>query len=232
MLAGALGACAGVTRPAPPGDVPVPAQPPVPERRTVRTDTAWTRAYVPGVPVRYRLRWRSESIDGRTVQGRATATFTPPDSLWLEYRAPFGRRGEAGLVGRRVVHASPQEARALLAPWPLLWTALGVLWTPAENRVDPLGHVGADRRTWQIRIGDTLVTWVERPGPPAAVTVQVIVRDRPTGSARVELDPARRPAGGRILLRAPRRLLSFEIEGIEVLPVGGTLLPTLPGDVP
>jgi hypothetical protein len=207
----ALGCSGGPSpSPAPPAPGPPPAVAGVQP-----ADTApWLDDLLPVRPLRYVIRWRLET-PVREVRGRAEAILAPPDTLRFEYRAPFGRRGTALIIGGAIARADPEDdVRHLIRAVPLFWAALGIPWTPGRGR-----PVGGDRLTWRVEWGDTVLTYVRRTGTPPALTAQLTAAGEPVGSSYASLDRTTgQPTDGRVQIAAARALLWFRIERID--PIG------------
>ncbi len=168
----------GLSSIAPEGFAPAPSS-------TVR---GWIRSLTPSRPRLYQIQpWRYRNERGAAA-GRASIRVVPPDSLRFDYRGPFGRAGNAVIVGDSALWvAGADDFEGLLTFAPLLWTALGIPPMPPESA--PLfSLVGDDFRAWRyILAGDTL-DFILTGSPPVRLRGEIRREGRVLGQVAVEFD--------------------------------------------
>lgn len=200
-LALAGSACAGRIRSiAPENLAPIPAD----------TARAWAAALRPGAPLQFDLRWSYENREGR-ASGRAVARYAPPDTLRFDYRGPFGRSGNALIIGDTVVWSEPEGDLDNLVPVaPVLWAALGIVTREsADSRF--LGAATpaqrAWRQVWDARALDYIVVGDPRP----RLLAELREDDRILGVAEVELagPPPTHPTSA--VMRFPDQRSTFSL---------------------
>jgi hypothetical protein len=108
----------------------------------------WVAPYVPKGSVQYDLHWTLRNARG-SVKNRAAVRIAPPDSLRLDFRAPFGKSGAGVVVGDSVIWAKPEgDVSELLKAAPLFWAALGMPREPGKD-VRVFALESPERRAWR-----------------------------------------------------------------------------------
>ena len=128
----------------------------------------------------YEIRpWRFRNERG-PASGRAAVRMSPPDSLRFDYRGPFGRSGNAVLVGDSVLWMSNDDFQGLVTFAELFWTSLGLPPVPPDT-VQIYALADRNIRAWRyILAGDTLNFRLE--GSPASLLLaEVRRRGEPLG---------------------------------------------------
>ena len=178
MLVGVVGCTSGLSTLAPVGFVPT-------NRETVRE---WVGELAIRQPRLYEIRpWRYRNERG-SAAGRASIRVSPPDSMRFDYRGPFGRSGNAVVVGDSALWVTSDDGfEGLFTYAPLFWAALGLPQMPADSA--PLyGLVRDDVRAWRyILAGDTL-DFVLRGTPARRLEGEMRRQGQILGQVRVDLD--------------------------------------------
>jgi len=198
------------------GSSPVPS-PRVAVPATVIEAVDLLQDFIPEHPSRYDLEWTYQR-QGRTTRGRAVTTFIPPDSLHFEYRAPFGRRGEAVFIGQRVIWANPEETvKTLIPATQLFWVVLGIPLPPDEVE-PPRITLRADGWALQYVTGDTVLVFNHTRGSPSNLTAMLTHDGRVFGTAYVAFsDSTALPARGRMMFPGSSALFSATFEAVDRL---------------
>ena len=168
----------GLSSIAPEGFEPAPAS-------TVR---GWISSLTPSRPRLYQIQpWRYRNERG-AASGQASIRVVPPDSLRFDYRGPFGRAGNAAIVGDSALWVVGADAfEGLLTFAPLFWTALGIPPMPPESAA-LFNLVGDDFRAWRyISAGDTL-DFILTGSPPASLRGEIRREGLVLGQVVVEFD--------------------------------------------
>ena len=95
----------------------------------------WIAEFAPSEPRLYEIRpWRYRTERGAAA-GRASIRIVPPDSLRFDYRGPFGKAGNAAVVGNSALWVSEgDDIEGLITYAPLLWAALGLPQMPPRAK--------------------------------------------------------------------------------------------------
>lgn len=145
----------------------------------------WVAEYGPAKPVRYDLRWTYRTARGST-RNRAVVRVSPPDSLRLDFRGPFGKSGAAVFVGDSGIWSRPEgDLRDLLAAAPLFWAALGMPRAPGPD-VSVSALVTPERRAWRYAgVADTF-DFVELRQEPRRLLAEMRRAGRILGRSEAE----------------------------------------------
>ncbi len=178
-LAGALAACTpSLSSISPVGFTPA-------DRAVV---AGWIAEFAPSEPRLYEIRpWRYRTERGAAA-GRASIRIVPPDSLRFDYRGPFGKAGNAAVVGNSALWVSEgDDIEGLITYAPLLWAALGLPQMPPDT-VELYSLTGDDFRAWRYTLtGDTL-DFILRGSPVHRLQAEMRRGGRVLGQATAEVD--------------------------------------------
>lgn len=148
----------------------------------------WVAEFAPAHARLYEIRpWRYRTERG-SASGRASIRIVPPDSLRFDYRGPFGKSGNAALVGDSALWVSEgDDLEGVITYAPLLWAALGLPPVPPDT-VDLYSLTGDDLRAWRyILAGDTLDV-ILRGSPVRRLLAEMRRGRQVLGQATVEVD--------------------------------------------
>ena len=149
----------------------------------------WVAGYTPGQDVRYDLRWTYRTARGST-KNRAAIRISPPDSLRLDFRGPFGKSGAAVVIGDSGVWSRPEgDFKDLLRAAPLFWAALGMPRAPGRG-VSVLALETPERRAWRYAgVSDTF-DFVELHQKPRRLLAEMRRGGRVIGRSEAEFNEA------------------------------------------
>ena len=147
----------------------------------------WLAEMTPSRPRLYEVRpWRFRNERG-SVGGRASIRIVPPDSLRIDYRAQFGRSGNAAVVGDSALWMTSDDFEGLVTFAPLFWTALGMPPVPPDTA--PLfSLVGDDFRAWRYILAQDTLDFVVRGSPAVSLLGEIRRQGQVLAQATVELD--------------------------------------------
>jgi hypothetical protein len=142
------------------------------------------------IPVRsrlYELRpWRYRNENG-SASGRAAIRIVPPDSMRFDYRGPFGKSGNAVLVGDSALWMSGEDFEGLVTYAPLFWTALGMPPVPPAG-VALYSLTGNDIRAWRYILAQDTLDFVLQGSPARRLLGEIRRQGVVLAQATVELD--------------------------------------------
>jgi hypothetical protein len=151
------------------------------------TVRSWIGELTPTRPRLYRIRpWRFRTENG-SAAGRAAIRIAPPDSMRFDYRGPFGRSGNAVVVGDSALWMSGEDFKGLVTYAPLFWTALGIPPVPPDT-ADVFQLTGDDFRAWRYILAQDTLDFVMYGSPAARLVGEVRRQGRVLAQTRVELD--------------------------------------------
>jgi hypothetical protein len=180
---------------------------------------AWVAELAPARARLYEIRpWRYRTERG-SAAGRASIRIVPPDSLRFDYRGPFGKSGNAALVGDSALWVSEgEDFEGLITYAPLLWTALGLPPVPPDT-VALYSLTGDDLRAWRyILAGDTLDV-VLRGSPVRRLLAEMRRDGQVLGQATVEVDTLTGLASQSVIDFWDISRFEFTVESVDTLAV-------------
>ncbi len=147
----------------------------------------WVAEMTPSRPRLYEVRpWRFQNERG-SAAGRASIRIVPPDSLRFDYRGPFGKSGNAAVVGDSALWMTSDDFEGLVTYAPLFWTALGI--PPVPPGTAPLfSLVGDDFRAWRYILAQDTLDFVLRGSPAVSLLGEIRRQGQVLAQATVELD--------------------------------------------
>ncbi len=147
----------------------------------------WVAEMTQSRPRLYEVRpWRFKNERG-SAAGRASIRIVPPDSLRFDYRGPFGKSGNAAVVGDSALWMTSDDFEGLVTYAPLFWTALGIPPAPPDNA--PLfSLVGDDFRAWRYILAQDTLDFVLWGSPAVSLLGEIRRQGQVLAQATVELD--------------------------------------------
>ena len=147
----------------------------------------WVAEMTPSRPRLYQIRpWRFQNQQG-SAAGRASVRIVPPDSLRFDYRGPFGKSGNAVLVGDSVLWMTSEDFEGLVTYAPLFWTALGMPPVPPDTAA-LFSLIGDDFRAWRYVLAQDTLDFVLRGSPAVSLLGEIRRQGQVLAQATVELD--------------------------------------------
>jgi hypothetical protein len=147
----------------------------------------WIGELTPTRPRLYSIRpWRFRNQNG-SAAGRAAIRIAPPDSMRFDYRGPFGRSGNAVVVGDSALWMSGEDFRGLVTYAPLFWTALGIPPVPPDT-VDVFQLIGDGFRAWRYILAQDTLDFVMYGLPAPRLVGEVRRQGQVLAQTQVELD--------------------------------------------
>ena len=147
----------------------------------------WVAEMTPSRPRLYQIRpWRFQNQQG-SAAGRATVRIVPPDSLRFDYRGPFGKSGNAVLVGDSALWMTSEDFEGLVTYAPLFWTALGMPPVPPDTAA-LFSLIGDDFRAWRYVLAQDTLDFVLRGSPAVSLLGEIRRQGQVLAQATVELD--------------------------------------------
>ena len=135
----------------------------------------------------YQIRpWRFQNQQG-SAAGRASVRIVPPDSLRFDYRGPFGKSGNAVLVGDSALWMTSEDFEGLVTYAPLFWTALGMPPVPPDTAA-LFSLIGDDFRAWRYVLAQDTLDFVLRGSPAVSLLGEIRRQGQVLAQATVELD--------------------------------------------
>jgi hypothetical protein len=200
-----LTACVG--RPAP--LVPEPLA-----RVPAESVAAWTGLRGPTRPTLLRFQWRYRD-DDVGVRGRVTARVAPPDSVRVDWGAPFGAHGAAVVIGDSLMWADPKKDFPESPPPAvvLIWTALGVIRPPTAT-MTVYGGRDSTQTVWRYVEGRDTIDFRLSAAEPRVLESEWRRDRRLMVHGRTVLGPAGFPQSVRI--DVPERPARFELTFVAV----------------
>ncbi len=208
VVAGILGACRGT----PPAIGPVGMRP-----VSDATLESWLRDVSPSEFLRYDLRWRYQTQQGRSA-GRAAVRFAPPDSVRFDFRAPFGRSGAAMLVADTVLWSTSDEDNdRFLSVSALFWAALAIPRPPPPSA--KLYGLDAERiRSWRYVTGSDTLTYVVTKPPARGMQAELRQAGRIIGLVEVTFNgESGDPEAATMRFPTDASIVTFEVQDVERL---------------
>ena len=147
----------------------------------------WVAEMTPSRPRLYQIRpWRFQNQQG-SAAGRASVRIVPPDSLRFDYRGPFGKSGNAVLVGDSALWMTSEDFEGLVTYAPLFWTALGMPPVPPDTAA-LFSLIGDDFRAWRYVLAQDTLDFVLRGSPAVSLLGEIRRQGQVLAQATVELD--------------------------------------------
>ncbi len=147
----------------------------------------WVAEMTPSRPRLYQIRpWRFQNQQG-SAAGRASVRIVPPDSLRFDYRGPFGKSGNAALVGDSALWMTSEDFEGLVTYAPLFWTALGMPPVPPDTAA-LFSLIGDDFRAWRYVLAQDTLDFVLRGSPAVSLLGEIRRQGQVLAQATVELD--------------------------------------------
>lgn len=154
IASGTMGCVSGLASLAPRGFAPV-------ERSAV---DGWIETMSANRSRLYQVRpWRYRNERG-AASGRATIRVAPPDSLRFDYRGPFGRSGNAVIIGDSTLWSSGDDLEELMLYAPVFWASLGLPQRPPRG-AQVTALIREDFRAWRYIVAGDTVDFILRGSP-------------------------------------------------------------------
>jgi hypothetical protein len=147
----------------------------------------WLAGLVPTRSRLYEVRpWRYRTESG-AASGRAAVRIVPPDSMRFDYRGPFGKSGNAAVVGDSALWMNGEDFEGLVTYAPLFWTALGMPPVPPDS-VALYSLIGDDIRAWRYILAQDTLDFVLQGLPATRLLGEIRRQGQVLGQTTVDLD--------------------------------------------
>lgn len=189
----------------------------VPADRAVVAE--WVAELRPAQSRLYEIRpWRYRTERGAAA-GRASIRIVPPDSLRFDYRGPFGKSGNAALVGDSALWVSEgDDLEGLLSYAPLLWTALGLPPVPPDT-VELFSLTSDDLRAWRYGLAGDTLDIILRGSPVRRLLAEMRRGGQVLGQATVQVDTLTGLASQSVINFWDISRFEFTVESVDTLAV-------------
>lgn len=175
---------------------------------------SWTGLRGPARPrlLRFVWRYRDERVG---VKGRVAARVVPPDSVRIDWGAPFGAHGAAVVMGDSLMWAEPKKNFPDSPPPAvmLIWTALGVI-RPPHPAMTVFGRRDSTQTVWRYVEGADTIEFRLSAAAPRVLESEWRREQRLMAHGRTVLDSAGLPQSVRI--DVPERPARFELTFVAV----------------